>query len=123
MGRHRITHDTPSDTPKPTARLIDFTTEDLRAILREEVMAAISEALAETVPQRVRATTDPAQYITERELEKRLGLKPRSLQNRRLLRHDVPPYTKIGSAVRYSLAGVDAWLAAHTTTEDPSTNR
>jgi predicted DNA-binding transcriptional regulator AlpA len=54
------------------------------------------------------------QYVGERELEQRLGMAPRTLAKRRQRRQDTPPPTKIGRSVRYNLAAVQAWLAAHT---------
>lgn len=68
-------------------------------------------------------TTAPSQIqrlTTEQEEAKRLQLSRRTLQAWRT-RGDGPPYTKLGRAVRYNPAEVDAWIAsrARRHTADP----
>jgi len=59
-------------------------------------------------------------FIDEGQLEARTGISRRNWERKRI-RGDGPPFVKIGRLVRYPVAELDAWLAAHLrhSTSDP----
>ena len=52
-------------------------------------------------------------YVTEKEIARKLGLVPETLQAWRRTAKG-PPFVKLGRAIRYRLKDVEAWLAAQT---------
>ena len=62
----------------------------------------------------IRLTNPPAQaasLLTEKDLARLASLSPAMLQKLRR-ENKGPAYVRIGSAIRYPVAAVDAWLAA-----------
>lgn len=61
--------------------------------------------------------------LTTKQAAAYLGLKPNTLDVWRCKRvRYQPPYLKLGRAIRYELADLDAWLAANRFTPLPSPN-
>lgn len=60
-------------------------------------------------------TATPVSFLTPEQLATRLGIKVQTLAVWRS-RGGGPPFTKLGSLVRYEVAAVDAWLQARTFT-------
>ena len=72
--------------------------------LRAEIVLIVR---AELEAHAARAARDG--LVDERELARIISVPVRTLQHWRLAGYGGPPYRKVGRAVRYSLADVEAW--------------
>lgn len=60
------------------------------------------------------STAEPETLLTSDEVARWLGIRRCTLEKARSTRlGDFPPYVRIGRAVRYRPADVEAWLAQH----------
>lgn len=62
----------------------------------------------------------PAPLFTESEAAAFLNVKPDTLMKWRSTKRYAIPYTKVGSAVRYRLSDLEAWIASRTITPEAS---
>jgi predicted DNA-binding transcriptional regulator AlpA len=84
----------------------------------EDLIERIAARVAERLPQPPPAPVPPSQaeYLTTKQAAKALALGASTLELWRSKKGKGPEYVKLpgaGGAVRYSVAALDAWLAAH----------
>lgn len=81
------------------------------AIPADGTLARVAEREA-TSASAIQTQTD--QFLTATQAADLLGIKPSTLAAWRCLRSDGPPFSKIGSAVRYRRGALIEWVQART---------
>jgi excisionase family DNA binding protein len=61
---------------------------------------------------------EPPQILTTEQAAKLLGVRPQTLMNWRSTRRQRVPFIRVGRAVRYRRADVEAWLTKRTEDAD-----
>lgn len=80
----------------------------------DELIERIAARVAEKIPQPPPPTAPPpqAEFLTTKQAAKLLALSVGTLEGWRSARKG-PATIKVGTAIRYSRADLDAWLAKH----------
>jgi excisionase family DNA binding protein len=88
------------------------TTDDLLDAIADAIAARVIARLDARPQPAPPAPPPPAEYVTTRQAAKILALSTGTLEGWRA-RGAGPKWIRLGTAIRYSRAELDAWLAAH----------
>ena len=84
--------------------------EDFIEYLVEQIAARVAEKIP--APPPAAPAPQQAEYLTTKQTAKLLAVGQSTLELWRA-RGDGPAFVKIGTAIRYSRADLDAWIASH----------